>query len=1196
MNRPPAVTAIIALILACSVARAAQKIEGGVLLFDFENGDTGWRTNVYGKGEMTTETDADAAVGAAAMAVHCRGLQGANLISPPIPFGEPWRLLKYDRARFRAKADVPMAKAVLVFVTDEAKHPTYNLHFVMDTPGWQQHVYPLSRCWNRGKQTLDASRIRQMYITSSGTADFSIDHVELLEAARTVHLRPDRHVLVRPTAEAPVIDADLDDAAWGSALHLTAFVSYPRGRTLTDQTEAWVTYDDEALYVAARLHSSKPGELKAVETARDASVWRDDCLEVFIDPGQTHTEWYQFVTNPLGSQYDALLPGGVEGRGIPWNGSWTVKAAVADDAWLVEMRIPFADFGRGPKPGDSWGFNVCREAPSVGELSMWTDTGGRFTRVRGLADLVFATAADGEACALADVSLEERGPGAYLFRARATSEQAVRAMYRVTVQAPDDEKTTAEGVVTIKQGEGDLAIPVGFDADSEGEAKVWLSLEAADTGDMIAYRAYNFVVSFPSEASLDRLVLVPTPKELTLDEGTFEITPETVTWIGSDPDESRIGTVLYEEVSRCYGVRACVRRYPAVPERNVILVGRPDTCPELKSELAARGLLERVDALKPEGYALVVTPTRVLIAGRDARGTYYGVRTFLQLAAHGTAEGEAPRAACCRIVDWPDVPFRGTMVYTSGWPQDPHDGDVLKEYIYKQVAGLKLNAIVWQMKAGYRYSRRPRLANRCALSRDTVREVADFARQHFIEIIPSTNILGHANWIVLKVKELQEDGLPHQICTNHPLTYPMLFDVMEEMLELFDHPKRLHIGLDEVRWKTFNLPEDKRCPRCRGIPKWKVFADHVTKLHGFLRAKGVETWMWGDMLIERHNGGPPFNCVKALDVIPKDIVIGNWSAEYAKGSSKQLSEKGYRVVKSNSRQVPVSEEPYVFGNLASFWYRHPWCPITQGGERGLMIQQAYAAEFSWSVNREDVSLNQYRRECDVNVLRFLARPAVPGGSSVYTPIDVTKAANRSLLDKAAGDGNGWADLGPGLDLSSFPSSALTVGRIHFRPVAGEADTPRAVYLTSDGEGSAVLQLRKKAPSLAFLHTAVFPADDQERQAYLKRFLAPNEGAPIAMCTVTYAGGGTRQFPIRVGMEVGNWLPSNGGEYLVRCPYVLRLATETCRRERAGDADVALYAFEWANPEAGRRIDSLELTHVGGPAAYALFALSAREPK
>ena len=1196
MRRPSSWIALIVLSASCSVPRAAQKIEGGVLLFDFENGDTGWHANVYGEGEMTTGTDANAAVGAAAMAVHCRDLRGANLISPAIPFGEPWRLLKYDRVRFLAQANEPMTKAALVFVTDEAQHPTYSLHFVMDTPGWQQHIYPLSRCWNRGKQALDASRVRQIYITSAGTGAFSIDHIELLEAARTVHLRPDRHAFVRPAAVSPAIDADLNDAAWNSALHLTGFVSYPRGRTLTDQTEAWVTYDAEALYVAARLHSRKPDQLKAVETARDASVWRDDCLEVFIDPGQTHTEWYQFVTNPLGSQYDALLPGGVKGRGIPWNGSWAVKAAVVEDAWLVEMRIPFADFGQVPKPGDSWGFNVCREAPSVGELSMWTDTGGKFTRVRGLADLVFASAADGDVCSLADVSLEEKGAGAYVLRARTTSERALRAAYRVTVQAPDDARSAAEGTVAIRQGEGDLAIPVELDADTEGEAKVWLSLKDADTGDRLAYRAYNFIVSFPSEASLDKLVLVPTPKELTLEDGTFQITPETVTWIGSDPDESRIGAVLYEDVSRCYGVRACVRRYPAAPEQNVILVGRPDTCAELKSELAARGLLERVAALKPEGYALIVTPTRVLIAGRDARGTYYGVRTFLQLMAHATAEGQPPRAPCCRVVDWPDVPFRGVMVYTSGWPQDPHDGDVLKEYIYRQVAGLKYNAIVWQMKAGYQYSRRPRLANRCALTRDTVRDVADFARQHFIEIIPYTNILGHANWIVLKHKELQEDGMQHQICTNHPVTYPMLFDVMEEMLEVFDHPKRLHVGLDEVRWKTFNLPEDKRCPRCRGMPKWKVFADHVIKLHDFLKAKGVEMWMWGDMVVERHNGGPPFSCAKALEVIPNDIVICNWSAEYAKGSSRELSERGFRVAKSNSYQIPVSEEPYVFGNLASFWYRHPWCPMTQGGERGLMIENAYAGQFSWSVNREDVSLSQYRRECDVNVLRLLARPAVPRGGSVYTALDLTEAANRALLDEVAGDGKGWADLGPDLDLSSFPASALSVGRIGFRPVTGSAATPRAVYLTAEGKRSVVVEVRKIVPSLAFLHTTVFPADDEERRTYLKRFLAPNEGAPIATCTVTYAGGATRQFPLRVGMEVGNWLPRRGGEYLVKCPYILRLATGKCRRERAGDADVAVYAFEWPNPETGRRIDSIELTHTGDAAAYALFALSAREPK
>jgi hypothetical protein len=133
-------------------------------------------------------------------------------------------------------------------------------------------------------------------------------------------------------------------------------------------------------------------------------------------------------------------------------------------------------------------------------------------------------------------------------------------------------------------------------------------------------------------------------------------------------------------------------------------------------------------------------------------------------------------------------------------------------------------------------------------------------------------------------------------------------------------------------------------------------------------------------------------------------------------------------------------------------------------------------------------------------------------------------------------------------------------------------------------------------SLAFLHTAIFPTDADARKTFFKRFLRPVDGVPVATYRIVYAGGQTLDVPIRVGMETGNWLPTRGADYLHRCPYILRLATERCRKETPGATDAVLYVYEWPNPHPGRRIDSIELRHSGVEAAYALFALSSRGVK
>ncbi len=1168
--------------LATFLVAASLAVAGDHVLFSFDDGVADWRVNVYGSGALTF------AAAEGAMRVSSQALHGGNLIGPKLSDG-PWRQDRYDRVRFRVRSPQPMTKAMLVFVTDEKTHPTYNLSFVIEQTDWQELTFPLARCWNRGGQRLDARRLRSVYVNpDQPDAEFTIDQIELLSAARQVFLRPDRVVRAVVTEAPPTIDGQLDDPAWQSAALLDGFVLYPAGtESAKDHTEARVCYDREALYLGIRLHSAAMGKLKAEETARDAAVYQDDCVEVFADPEHDHATWHQFVVNSVGTQFDALLPGGEEGRGIAWNGTWTVRTHADATGWNAELRIPFADLGGFPAPGTVQGFNVCREAPSTGELSMWTATGGRFTRVAGLADLVYGPFAP-QPPAVAELVLEEAATGGYVFRCRLDAERDLATHSTVELQLPASEPVRVVHDQRLVPGRNRLAVPLACTPTEEGEAKLlWTCLDG--DGKVLAYQSFTFAVRLPHEASLDRLVLVPSPQELTLAEGTFAVGTDELRIQPGPEERSRFTAgVIQNELATQYGATVGILDHvlPEAPAR--ILVGVPSRFPELAAALAASGTA--VPELKPEGYLLLVRPEQVLIAGADDRGAYYGARTFLQLVAQATPDGGTARAPACRILDWPEEAFRGAMIFTSGWPQDPLDTAMLKEYIYRQIAGYKFNTIVWQMKAGYQYESWPRLANRCALSREQLRDVIGFARDHFIELIPNTNILGHANWIVLKYPDLQEDGKPHQLCTHHPQTYPLLFDVLEEMLDLFDHPKRLHVGLDEVRWKTFNLPEAEQCPRCRGISKYQIYADHINRLHDFLAAKGVQMWMWGDMLVPTHNGGPPFDCSKALDLIPKDIVICNWSANHSAGSCELLAKRGFPVVKANSQEMSLADAPYTFGNLASFWYRHPWCPLTQSGERGEMLHQAFAAEYSWHVNREDISPEAFARRADVNILRLQAQPARGNGDETCTPVSLGQAPNRDLRDEEAGDGKGWADLGPDLDLRHFPTGEVLAGRARFT-----VPEPRAVYLEA-GQESAGIPVGRPAASLLLLHTAVPPESAEARKTYLARFLAPNEGVPVAELRVVYEGGVERTVPLRVGMEVGFWRPTAAAEYLVRCPYLLRFPTAQCLAQQPDSTDAVAYAYEWVNPLPDTRIDRIELRHTGTEAAYALFAVTVREPR
>ncbi|PZG06278.1 beta-N-acetylhexosaminidase family protein [Nonomuraea aridisoli] len=71
--------------------------------------------------------------------------------------------------------------------------------------------------------------------------------------------------------------------------------------------------------------------------------------------------------------------------------------------------------------------------------------------------------------------------------------------------------------------------------------------------------------------------------------------------------------------------------------------------------------------LLPEGYTLTARDGRVLIAGADPAGAFYGAQTLLALAAAPCPEHERCVPAG-EVRDWPDLPLRGTIEGFYGTP------------------------------------------------------------------------------------------------------------------------------------------------------------------------------------------------------------------------------------------------------------------------------------------------------------------------------------------------------------------------------------------------------------------------------------------------------------------------------------------------------------------------------------------------
>lgn len=182
------------------------------------------------------------------------------------------------------------------------------------------------------------------------------------------------------TENAPTLDGVVtQEDGWDAAPALTCFTIWhnpdlepdaKQGIKPAAPTEAWLLYDDDALYIAARLDGPGRGELDADATDRDGGVRSNDCLEIFLAPRhapalhlatQYGRRYFNLTVNPIGTQRDAVGYQGVTW----WNGEWTARTSIRDDGWTVEIRIPFATLGVEPGRFEAWGLNLCRRYSSA---------------------------------------------------------------------------------------------------------------------------------------------------------------------------------------------------------------------------------------------------------------------------------------------------------------------------------------------------------------------------------------------------------------------------------------------------------------------------------------------------------------------------------------------------------------------------------------------------------------------------------------------------------------------------------------------------------------------------------------------------------------------------------------------------------------------------------------------------------------
>jgi hypothetical protein len=155
------------------------------------------------------------------------------------------------------------------------------------------------------------------------------------------------------------VDGVLEESVWDRASVAPLIQNDPdNGHPPRNRTDWWVAYDDEALYVAARMHETAPESIVCNLGRRDtwpAGDWIFLNLDTFNDDRNS----FSFSLNPGGCRGDArLYNDGWDDHS--WDGVWDCGTRIDDRGWTAELRVPFSQLDFPDREEQIWGINFSR--------------------------------------------------------------------------------------------------------------------------------------------------------------------------------------------------------------------------------------------------------------------------------------------------------------------------------------------------------------------------------------------------------------------------------------------------------------------------------------------------------------------------------------------------------------------------------------------------------------------------------------------------------------------------------------------------------------------------------------------------------------------------------------------------------------------------------------------------------------------
>ena len=433
------------------------------------------------------------------------------------------------------------------------------------------------------------------------------------------------------------------------------------------------------------------------------------------------------------------------------------------------------------------------------------------------------------------------------------------------------------------------------------------------------------------------------------------------------------------------------------------------------------------ESYQHERYTVSVTKQGIILTAARRLTLLYAAHTLLSLYSEGGFR-------LCEIDNAPSKEFRG---YHMGLPRRVNL-EFAKRLFREILLPLGYNTLFVQIIAAMEFDRHPEITEAWArelavnpkfqhhymgcegetISKKEVAELMDYARELGFEIIPEVQSLSHIPWLTLSHPEIgevvtadravddtrDEDERPELrhpfcYCPSNEKTYELLFDVMDEIIEVTKPQRFVHIGHDEVYYMGL-------CDKCKDTPHDVLFARDVNRIYNHLKELGYRTMMWSDMI----QPVTKYQTPGAIKMLPKDIVMLDfiWYFHLDKDIEENLYPEGYDVIGGNlySSHFPrynkrAKAEKFIGGEVSS------WCAVSEYrmGKKGKFFDLTYTAEMLWNPENYDDGQRRVFSHLISKYIQPVQRDLIRGKYNVSgyektdfsLPAGVTKKIPRELL-------------------------------------------------------------------------------------------------------------------------------------------------------------------------------------------------------